>query len=90
MAKGKLLVEASDFKVIIDDKEVGDRLGRKLEMPPVNFIFLIDTSPSADAQLKTVQGFRHRIVEKLEPNDKVMVVGFNQELNLYQANVRSD
>ena len=81
-AKAKIALEARDFKIFVDDKEV-EIVSVETRNEPLNVILLIDTSPSADTQLKTAKALALRIVEKLEPDDKVMVLGFNQELKTY-------
>jgi VWFA-related protein len=78
-AKAKIAIEASDFRVFVDDTE-GEVVSVDTRNEPLNVILLIDTSPSADVQLETVKALVRRIVEKLAPEDSVMIAAFSNDL----------
>ena len=82
-ANGKFVgnLKQSDFKIFADGKEQEIlSAGRRDE--PVNVILLIDTSPSTAYKIEEIQNYALAIVERLKPDDKVMVIGVDAETKM--------
>jgi VWFA-related protein len=77
-AKGEFVenLKQSDFKIFADGKEQEIlSIGKLAE--PVNVVLLIDTSPSTANKIEQIQNYALATVERLKPEDKVMVIEFN-------------
>jgi VWFA-related protein len=64
--------------LFIDDQEK-QISSVEIRSQPVNIILLLDTSPSAEMRVKEIQQYAIGIIEQLPPDDKMMVVSFNQD-----------
>lgn len=74
-------LQASDFKVILHDKEIPVASVEKYKSP-LNLILLLDMSASAEAQVKQMKSLANQIVEAIQPDDKIMVAGFSEKLTV--------
>jgi VWFA-related protein len=82
-AEGRFVtnLKQSDFKIFTDDKEQEIlSVGKRDE--PVNIILLIDTSPSTTYKIEEIQDYALATVERLKPEDKVMVIEFNEKIKV--------
>lgn len=81
--QGKVVTDLkkSDFQIFADDQEIKDfSIEDKVES--LNIILLLDTSPSTDYKIKDLQNYALKIVENLNPQDKVMVAEFYANLKI--------
>lgn len=69
-------LKQSDFKIFVDGREQ-EIVSTSVRDEPVNVILLIDTSPSANLRIEEIQNYALAVVERLKPDDKVMVAEFN-------------
>lgn len=74
-------LKKSDFQLFADDKEISEFSLENVEQP-LNIILLLDTSPSTDFKVKEFQDYAIKFVDELEPQDKVMVAEFNENLRI--------
>lgn len=81
--QGKIILKLnkSDFQLYADDIEIGEFSLENVEQP-LNIILLLDSSPSAEFKIKEYQDYAAKIVEELEPQDKVMIAEFNETLKI--------
>lgn len=70
---------ATDFKVFVDDAEVKTSSFQVAGNQPLNVIFLIDMSPSADAQMADVKKFLRKLIGNLSAGDKISFITFDME-----------
>jgi VWFA-related protein len=49
---------------------------------PINLILLIDTSPSTALKIEEIKNYAQAIVEQLKPEDKVMVIAFDEKTKI--------
>jgi Ca-activated chloride channel family protein len=49
---------------------------------PFSVVLMLDTSPSTQFRLEDIQGAANSFVNQLRPDDRVMVVSFNGEINV--------
>ncbi len=78
-AKGQIVenLTKSDFKVFLDDKEqeISDC---GVYDQPLNVILFMDLSPSMAFNIEELQAYATAVVEQLQPQDKVMIIGFDE------------
>jgi VWFA-related protein len=74
-------LKQSDFKVFVDGQEQ-EILSVDKHDQPVTVVLLIDISPSTAYKIEEIQNYTLAIVEKLKPDDKVMVIAFNEQTKL--------
>ena len=78
-AKGNIVqdLKKSDFKVFVDgqEQEISD-FG--VSAAPLNLILFLDTSPSTAYKFEELQKYAITLVGQLRPQDKVMVIAFNE------------
>jgi VWFA-related protein len=74
-------LSAPNFKVFIDGQERGVS-SVETASSPINFIFLLDASPSGDMRIKEIQEYAKDLIERLGPNDRAMVIAFNEKLKV--------
>ncbi len=82
-AKGRFVtnLKQTDFKVFADGAEQ-EIIKVETFDEPVNLILMIDTSPSTTFRIEEIQNYALSIVELLKPEDKVMVIEFNEKTNV--------
>jgi VWFA-related protein len=68
----------SEFKIFADGSEQ-EILSVTKRNEPVNLILLIDTSPSTSFKIEEIKNYAQAIINQLKPEDKVMVIVFNQQ-----------
>lgn len=68
----------SDFQVFADGQEQ-QILEVITRSEPVSLILLVDTSPSTAYRIEEIQNYAQAVVNKLQPEDRVMVIAFNQK-----------
>lgn len=76
---------ASDFKVFVDDIEVSPINFQTTENQPVNVIFILDISPSADARFIEMKNFAGKMIENLNAGDKILFVTFDENSKALNA-----
>lgn len=74
-------LQAPDFKVFLQDKEVPVISVEKYKAP-LNLILFLDMSASTETQVKQMKSLANQIVEVIQPEDKVMVAGFSDKLTV--------
>lgn len=74
----------SEFKIYADDKEQ-EISSFGISVAPLNVVLLFDVSPSAAAKIEAIQNYAARIIAHLRPQDKVMIIKFDE-----RAEVLSD
>ena len=81
--QGKVItgLKKSDFQIFVDDKEVNDFSIENVDQS-LNVILLLDTSPSAEFKIKELQDYATKIVDELQPQDKMLVAEFNENLKV--------
>ena len=81
--QGKVItgLKKSDFQIFVDDKEVNDFALEDVDQS-LNIILLLDTSPSAEFKIKELQDYATKIIDELQPPDKVLVAEFNENLKV--------
>lgn len=78
----------SDFKVFADGEEQ-QIIEVTKRNEPTNLILLVDTSPSTSFRIEEIQNYAQAIVDKLQPEDKVMVIAFNEQTKVL-SNLTAD
>jgi VWFA-related protein len=68
----------SDFKVFADGQEQ-QILEVTKRNEPISLVLLVDTSPSTAFRIEEIQKYAQAIVDKLQPEDKVMIIAFNEQ-----------
>lgn len=74
-------LQQKDFKVFEDGKEQEVAYFGTSEQP-VNVVLVLDTSPSTELRIEQIQDAAISFVNQLKPNDKVMVIEFDANINL--------
>jgi VWFA-related protein len=81
-------LKQSDFKVFVDGNEQ-EILSVSKRNEAINLILLVDTSPSTAHKIEEIQNYALAIVQKLKPEDMVMILSFNRQTKLL-AEMTSD
>jgi Mg-chelatase subunit ChlD len=71
----------SEFKIFVDGKEQEILLVTKRN-EPVNLILLIDTSNSVSFKIEEIKNYAQAIVDQLKPEDKVMIIAFDEKTKI--------
>ncbi|MDQ4122406.1 MAG: VWA domain-containing protein [Acidobacteriota bacterium] len=74
-------LQQTDFKIFEDGKEQQIAYFGTSEQP-VTVILVLDTSPSTEYKIEEIQDAAISFVNQLKPNDKVMVIEFDANLNV--------
>lgn len=74
-------LQQADFKIFEDGKEQQIAYFGTSEQP-VTVILVLDTSPSTELKIEEIQDAAISFVNQLKPNDKVMVIEFDANLNV--------
>lgn len=74
-------LKQSDFKIFADGAEQ-EILSVDKSDEPVNVVLLIDASPSTAYKIEEIQNYALGVVERLKPEDKVIVIQFDAELKV--------
>ncbi|MFZ1699798.1 MAG: VWA domain-containing protein [Pyrinomonadaceae bacterium] len=74
-------IPASDFNVFVDGVQV-EKFSIDVDREPLDLVLVLDMSPSTAVQIGIIKGIASKVVENLRPNDRVMVVGFNNEMKV--------
>lgn len=78
-------LKVGDFKVFVDDVEVKPISFQTTENQSLNVIFILDISPSADAQFIEMKKFAGRMIENLNARDKILFVTFDEKSKALNA-----
>jgi VWFA-related protein len=71
-------LKQSDFKIFADGEEQ-EIISTEQRDEPVNLILLIDTSPSTAFRIEEIQAYALSLVERLKPEDKAMIISFDEQ-----------
>ena len=73
-----LNLKKEDFKVFVDDEEREIKDFNTSEHP-YNLILILDVSPSTALQIEDIRKYAMNLVKLLRPQDKVMVIKFDEQ-----------
>lgn len=73
-----LNLKKEDFKIFVDDEEREIQEFNTSEQP-YNLILILDVSPSTALQIEEIREYAMNLVKQLRPQDKVMVIKFDEQ-----------
>ena len=74
-------LQQKDFKIFEDGKEQKVEYFQSVEQP-FTVILMLDVSPSTQWQIEDIQNAADDFVNQLRPNDKVMVIAFDEKVHI--------
>lgn len=74
-------LQQRDFKIFEDGKEQKVEYFQSVEQP-FTVILMLDVSPSTQWQIEDIQNAADDFVNQLRPNDKVMVIAFDEKVHI--------
>ncbi|MEZ5425140.1 MAG: VWA domain-containing protein [Pyrinomonadaceae bacterium] len=74
-------LKKSDFQIFVDDKEIVD-FTLEDKAKTLNLVLLLDKSPSTWKQFRELQDLLIKMVEDLDPEDKVMLAEFDERFKV--------
>ncbi len=71
-------LKKSDFKIFVDDEEQ-EIFDFGADDKPLNIVLILDVSPSTAYEIEEFQKYASTVVKQLRPQDKVMVITFDEQ-----------